>query len=230
MRARIGQSLVGVFLLFSAISTTSALPIDVVKVDWANSYLLAGSGGLENPLLRVAFNPQPEPPAAGVLSYGVPPNPAFPPDPIITNSGDFAEGSMFRLLFGISNELGLLIPEAGIVAGPRGSLLDFNVFNDSGAVEFVVQLELTSSSGGTSLDWVAFNPQPEPPALGIGAASFGADFSFDSFSDVSLAIRVMDSQGTPITLTQVPVPAPILLLSLGLALLGWSRRYLPRKS
>ena len=31
-------------------------------VDWTGSIDLQGSGGVENPLLRVGFNPQPEPP------------------------------------------------------------------------------------------------------------------------------------------------------------------------
>ncbi len=228
MRMRIERILAGVLLFFAVINVTWALPAEEIKVDWGKSFVLAGSGGLENPVLQVAFNPQPEPPVVGVLSYGKPPDPAYPPDPIITNSGDFGKGSLFRLLFGISSDSGLAIPEEGVAGGPVGSLMDFNVLDDLGAVMFSVQLELTTSGGGTSIDWVAFNPQPEPPKLGENAAAFGADFSFDSFSDVFLAIRVMDSRGTPITLTQVPAPASILLLSLGLAVLGWSR--LPRKS
>tara|TARA_R110002049_G_scaffold134756_12_gene294324 strand:+ start:1490 stop:2182 length:693 start_codon:yes stop_codon:yes gene_type:complete len=230
MKKCIEQRVAVALLVFAASNATWALTIEEMKVDWGNSYILAGSGGLENPLLRVAFNPQPEPPAAGVLSYGRPMEEGYPPDPIITNTGDFTEGALFRVLFGISGESGLMIPGEGVAGGPNGSLLDFNVFNDSGAVAFAVQLELTTSSGGNSINWVAFNPQPEPPALGDGAASFGADLSFDSFSDVSMAVRVFDSQGAPITLTQVPLPAPIVLLGLGLMQLAWSRRTVPRKS
>jgi hypothetical protein len=47
-----------------------ALPVQAIivdNVDWSNSFLLQGSG-LENPLVRVGFNPQPEPPAIPVQS------------------------------------------------------------------------------------------------------------------------------------------------------------------
>ena len=90
-------------------NTAQAAHLDLIDVDWDNSFLFAGSGGLENPLLRVAFNPQPEPPAGGLLSFGPPPRREYPPGPGITHSGDFDVGTPFRLLFGISNGLALTI-------------------------------------------------------------------------------------------------------------------------
>ncbi len=198
--------------------------LEDIEVDWGNSYRFAGSGGLENPLLRVAFNPQPEPPAGGALSFGMPPDPAYPPDPVITHSGDFESGQPFRLLFGISNGMDLFLPTSTIVGGPDGvSLFLFDVMDAAGLKVFDVQLELSSSSGGSPIEWVAFNPQPEPPALGEGGALFGADFSFSSFSDVSLAIRVHDAVGGIITLTAIPEPGALLLTASGLLLLA--RRY-----
>lgn len=202
-------------------------------VDWSRDFVLAGSGGLDSPLVEVAFNPQPEPPAGGLLTFGPPPMPSYPPDPVIVHTGDFQPGTPFRLLFGIANGMELAIPDASVAAGPGADgLLSFDVLAPSGNQAltrgarkvFEVQLALATTSGGSPLDWQAFNPQPEPPALGPGAAAFGADFSFSSFSDVSLAVRVLDAEGAPLTLTSVSEPGSLALLGMGLAVAAVTRR------
>ncbi len=204
-------------------NAAQATVLENKDVDWGRSLLFATAGGLENPLVRVGFNPQPEPPAGGVLSFGKPPNPAYPPDPIITHSGDFGAGTPFRLLFGIASGMELTIPTSAVENGPdRSSLFNFDVLDVTGARIFDVQLEMTTTSGGLAIDWVAFNPQPEPPALGDGAM-FGADLSFSSFSDVSLAIRIYDAAGTPLTLRAVPEPGIVLLTVSAIGLMSLTR-------
>ena len=218
------RNLITVMAMIVATDTAQATLLDQ-DVDWDNSFLFAGTGGIENPLVRVGFNPQPEPPAGGMLTFGTPPDSEYPPDPVITHSGDFNAGAPFRLLFGISNDLGLTILEGSIVDGPGdSSLLEFDVLNNLGALVFDVQLEFTTTSGGSPIDWVAFNPQPEPPAIGANGTAFGADFTFSSFSDASLAIRIHDAAGDIITLQQVPEPGTLLLLSVGIGLMGMFRK------
>lgn len=203
-------------LLIVALAFTTHAQATPISVDWARSLLFSIGGGLENPLLRVAFNPQPEPPAAGQLSFDQPLMTGYPPDPIITHSG--AEtGDMFRLLFGIGNTSPLSLPASVFSDEPAGHAFAFDVLFDAigvPATAFHVVLELMSASGGAPGSWVAFNPQPEPPALGAGAQSFGADFTFSSFSDVSLRVQIFDAAGNPLQLHLVPEPSTLLLFAL----------------
>src|SRR5690606_36194859 len=74
-------------LLIIALTFAGHATATPISVDWARSLLFSVGGGLENALLRVAFNPQPEPPAAGQLSFADPTTTGYPPDPIITHSG-----------------------------------------------------------------------------------------------------------------------------------------------
>jgi|GEM_PF-2101120 len=196
-----------------------------VSVDWSNSFLFNVSGP-ENPLLRVAFNPQPEPPAGGLLTMGVPPNPAYPPDPVITHKG-ISSGTNFRLLAGMSANTSLaLLASAFDATDPHLLNLSFGTLpvnnNLGGSPLFEVQIELSTSSGGSPLNLVAFNPQPEPPALGPGAASYGADFTFTSFSDAMAAIRVHDANGA-IRSLKVPEPPGAMLMLLALGLVAANR-------
>jgi len=196
-----------------------------VEVDWTRSLLFRGSGGgLENPLLQVGFNPQPEPPAPGAFGYADPGMDGYPPDPVITHR-DASAGDRFRLLFGIASDVPLVLGDGGFV-DDLGQRFVQNVLGGDGTVSlrYLVEFELTTSSGGAPIDWVMFNPQPEPPALGSAAASFGADFSFDSFSDASLRLRVMDAAGTPVALLRVAEPTSSLLLALGFGCAAALRR------
>jgi len=200
---------------FAALLVALAAPAAAVPVDWSNTFRFSAPG-VENPLLQVGFNPQPEPPAGGMLSFGTPPNPAYPPDPIITHSGA-TTGTPFRLLFGMNAASDLIIVDANF----ENPGLFVIVLADAAAISdaprlFEVQLELGTSGGGVPIDWVAFNPQPEPPAIGVEPVSFAADFTFDAFSDATLAIRLHDASGMPLALTQVPEPATLALLAAGL--------------
>jgi len=179
----------------------------LVTNNWGKSFVFQGSGGLSNPLLEIAFNPQPEPPNPGVVS-------SSRTNPVITHS-NVNTGTPFQLLFGISGDSPLFIDPSSINRPIAGELqLEFFGGTDDDA--FTVFLMMLTSSSGTPIDWVAFNPQPEPPRLGVGAASFGADFAFSSYSDVTLSIQVLDANGTPISLKQVPEPETVWLIGLGL--------------
>ncbi len=207
-------------------------PAAVAKpVSWDSSFLFSG-GGLENPLLRVAFNPQPEPPAAGVLSFQDPPVTGYPPDPVITHN-EVATDTPFQLLVGLGTADTPLSLTSAAFSTPSTLVLTFGSLGGiatpaGGAALFDVEIDLTTESGGNPIDIVAFNPQPEPPAVGAGAAAYGAEFLFSSYSAVSAAFRLHDATGTPLTLTRVAEPTLPALLGLGLlALLSLRQRQLP---
>lgn len=200
------QRLPSVVLLMLLAARTEAVPI---AVDWSNTFMFSAPG-VQNPLLQVGFNPQPEPPEGGVLSFGAPPNPAYPPDPIITHAGA-TSGTPFRLLLGVGADTPLYVDTAGFVGPGVYALTIGDLASPTGSILFEVRLALGTSGGGLPIDWVAFNPQPEPPALGAGAVSFAADFTFDAFSDATLAIRLMDVAGMPLALTPVTEPTTLAL-------------------
>jgi hypothetical protein len=79
-----------------------------------------------------------------------------------------------------------------------------------------VFLDFLTTSGGVmdGASAVAFNPQPEPPHGFGGGSDFGMNFTFTSFSDVSVSLRILDTQGNQLTFILVPEPA------MGLALMG----------
>ncbi len=190
-----------------------------VTVDWGDADPILINAGLENPLVLVGFNPQPEPPAlvqnaifdptALVLERaGVEPTPfqlylgarggefVYPPDPI----DDFDQQSIQFVTDG-GNPLQYLLDFSPTVRGadPTG-------ISDPGNPFF-------------------FNPQPEPPAAFDSA--IGLSFLFKDLTNVdtvSLRLQVFDGNEA-LGISPVPLPAAVWLFgSALLGLIGWSSR------
>lgn len=194
------------------VSSTAAYGI----VDWSHAIDLQGTGGIENPIVRVGFNPQPEPP--GHTGPGV--NLTNPMMPVLTTP---TEGEPdFEIFFAIANS-GVLTINALGAPDPFGHFEFEVLYATSGAKAYDVLFDITTSSGGVpdKMSWVAFNPQPEPPGL-PGAGTIGFDFYFTSLSEATLGMQVLDSSGRSFSFT--PEPATALLFGLGSLVLLRKRR------
>jgi hypothetical protein len=205
----------------------AALPhaASATPADWSSGFALQTAGGVVNPAILVAFNPQPEPPAyVGETLFSTVGGAA---QLTVTGVSNPAGGppQNFQFLFGVASLLG---PSA--ISFPPDPIKDFSIaFTiDAGGipVAFTAEVDVTSSSGGGPAPGtaVAFNPQPEPPALGLGDfETYGLDFAVTSLSDVTLTLRILDAVGNQLDLTPIPEPATFALFGFGLAGLGFAR-------
>jgi PEP-CTERM motif len=193
-------------------------------VNWANAFVLqdvttsATGGPVENPLVLVGFNPQPEPPAG--------------PDTVLNNSTPnmpelgltgVNNPQTFRLLFAIGAPTGKFAISSSTDATANGLSLTVTGPNGSYMIDFGFR---TSSMGGISDpgSLVGFNPQPEPPAGPADSAVFGMDFQFTSLSDAFVSLQVTGPGGNSLTFRQVPEPAALAIFLVGLAGLGLMKR------
>ncbi len=149
-------------------------------VDWADAFRFQTSGGFQNPGVYIGFNPQPEPPA-----YVTPPE------------IDLSESTQLRMTIpdiGVSDggaQILFALPEEFEFVAEGEPAGEAFFFQGVGPSPVNIQLTMTTGSGGTSApgSWVAFNPQPEPPA---GFNSIGFEFQFTSFSPATLVVEILD--------------------------------------
>lgn len=196
-------------------------------VDWSDSFLLQTSGGLVNPAVLVGFNPQPEPPAyTSETQLSIVGGAA---QLVVTDVSNPMVGLQnFQFLFGVAANAGPLrsfvVPSDPI----NDFRLDFSINTGGGPVDFSAIVDVQSSSGGRIAPGseVAFNPQPEPPALGLGGfETYGLDFGLTSLSDVTLTLHILDAAGAQVDLRAIPEPAAIVLCSLAVGCWSLRRRY-----
>ena len=155
------------------------------EVDWSNAFRFSTSGGFENPALLVAFNPQPEPPAithAPEIDL-LEPTQLKMTLPDLSNS----EGGA-RILFAVPE--GFEIKAGGL---PTNQF----VFQTIGQGVQDVRIDFSTDSGAfvSPGSWVAFNPQPEPPA---GWAAIGFDFELPLLLPATITIQIMDDSVAPL--------------------------------
>jgi hypothetical protein len=155
-----------------------------VEVDWRNSIPLSASSEFENPLVRLAFNPQPEPPdVLPALDLNNPVMPSltipYPPDDIHD----------FRILFGLRSETPnwtyeMLLPDGSEAPPDQSGHYEFFAIGPGGDLR--VTMDITESNGSPLefINWQGFNPQPEPPAFWDAqeAQSVGFDFELQMAS------------------------------------------------
>ena len=182
------------------------------SVAWASAVVVQPTGGgFEHPLMSIAFNPQPEPPAG-------------PTDPLVDLSDPTTlsltlpgqTASDFQLAIATLDPAGG--PATPMRLDPSGELVGGTYqFRAANGSSYAVVVEFTSASGfpPDPIKWRAFNPMPEPPALPSDLIGFG--FSFDpsgmiafgggGTDDVSVTLRIQAPDQSFLSFYQTNVPA-----------------------
>jgi PEP-CTERM motif len=180
-----------------------------------NAFLPVGDADLAmssflSPEVLVGFNPQPDPPGtpATFLSLGDPTAPVF------TNlSGSVTYGFIISFInFSPPDPCDMTLPTPN-----RDGKTGFSCSGLTDGVVNSLDAALTFTGPGGVVDWVSFNPQPDPPG---DVAAF--DVTFGGDASVALSISV---DGTPLDFALVPEPGTLSLF--GTALIGlaaWRRR------
>ena len=206
MKAKLAATCIIGLLFICALSTwgvTTALA-GIEPVPW-----LPTSGGFDNPIFWVLFNPQPEPPGDW-FTYSV------------NSQGEAVFTAQYganglRLMFGVSSLTGLLNNMSlSLTADGFTSLV-------LSGTQPIYRADFTFDSGGMLFpgSLVAFNPQPEPP----GAPYIKQWVTFDLLdaaggsvlpgTDVNMTMRLMDTNGNLVKLEPAPVPEPATVLLFG---------------
>ena len=213
MKAKLAARCIIGLLFICALSTWGVTPAlaGIEPVPW-----MPTSGGFDNPIFWVLFNPQPEPPGYQMNVS------TDPQGNLVFNAAYGADG--LRLLFGASGPTGLFdtISLWETANGFASQLLK--------GTQLLYTADFMFDSGGMSFpgSLVAFNPQPEPP----GAPLINQWVTFDLLdaaggpvlpgTDVNMTMRLTDANGKLIKLepAQFPVPEPTTLLLFGAGIAG----------
>lgn len=190
----------------SIVAASAAAPASAAMVDWMEAVPIVVNAGIESPLVLFGFNPQPEPPPAG-LSRSVLIDPTF------------AE----QALGGIEPQPFLLFVAAsgGAFSAPSEPVMDFSMlsvgFTTVGGQDLTFRFAFApDGDGDASLgisDPLFFNPQPEPPPIFDDA--FGLQFAFElmGVEQASIRLQALDDQGQALGLSAVPLPPALGLLA-----------------
>ncbi len=201
-----------VFLFYPVLSHSVIL--NPIAVDWSHSFLLNDLATGEAKI-RVAFYP-PDPITPSDLNL------SDPSDVALTYSSSNPASHILFAISGGGQQLFVNAPGA-----PVKNLFEFDILDVAGALQYSIKLDILTSSNGLPVpgSWVAFNPQPEPPALPVGSAAIGFDFNFSSLSAATMRMQVFDPTGAALSFSAVPLPATAWLFASGLlGILGMARR------
>ena len=163
-----------------------------------------------NPEVLVGFNPQPDPPGTPPTFLSL----TDPTSPVFTN---LSAGVSYGFVISFINffppdpcDMTLPTPDS------RGNT-GFSCSGVAGTVPTTFDAALTFTGPGGVVDWVSFNPQPDPPG---DVAAYDVTFAGDASVALSISLN-----GTPLGFAPVPEPGTLTLF--GTALIGlasWRRR------
>ncbi len=203
--------LVAAFAAASAPAHAATFVPNYIFPDGSIGFALTSQGGVVNPGVLVGFNPQPDPPAFDFAPTTM--SLDHPSNPVLVSPGPCRDtcpaNSMFRIemsLLGIGNaHLG--VPPEPDSQGNTG--LTFT------ALDHRFILALNVSGPGSVVDWVAFNPQPDPPATW-----FAMQFAYGDPPQLSFRL-FEDGNQTPLQFQlATPLPAAWTMMLAGFAGLG----------
>jgi hypothetical protein len=168
--------------------------------EFAMRYLppLETSGGVLNPGVIFAFNPQPDPPGIPILDL------ADRYEPVLIQPG--AGGGTYVFVMSFVGLPGLQLPavQRPDIDGVTDFTFDY--------ADHVFEVGLAFSNPGAVGDWESFNPQPDPPGVWFSdAITYAA-------GDPHVAITVFED-GSQLKFA-VPEPATWTLMGLAFAWLG----------
>jgi hypothetical protein len=199
-------------LAITTITPADASPVspnyNYIFPDGSSGFALTSQGGPINPGVLVGFNPQPDPPAIPPPTTLSLSNPA---NPILVSPGPCDVACPATAYNFVMSFQGIGNPTLGTPAVPNSdgnTSLSFT----AGLHQFELFLKV---NGPTSIiDWVAFNPQPDPPA-----DWFAVQVTFAGDPQASFSL-VEDGQQLSFQLARTPVPATLPLFASGLGVIG----------
>jgi hypothetical protein len=168
------------------------------------------ANGFLSPEVLVGFNPQPDPP-------GTPPTFLSLTDPTAPLFTNLSPGVSYAFIISFIN---FVPPDPCDMTLPTPNSDGRTGFSCSGVIGTVansLDAALTFTGPGGVVDWVSFNPQPDPPG---DVVAYDVTFAGDASVAVSISVN-----GTPLDFDLVPEPGTMSLF--GTALIGlaaWRRR------
>lgn len=206
-------------LVAAASVPAHAAPYNYVFPDGTGGFALTSTGGPVNPGILVGFNPQPDPPAFGKTTITL----ADPASPVLVSPGPCHDGvcvSTYNLVMAFE---GIGSPAFHIGAPNSDGFTTFDFTTGPAGITHAFEVTLHVTGPTSIASWVAFNPQPDPPA-----DWFAFQVGFASGGDPDLGFSVTED-GSPLQFqlasTPLPPALPLLATSVGaMGVLGWRRR------
>jgi hypothetical protein len=170
-----------------------------------------------NPEVLVGFNPQPDPP-------GTPPTFLSLVDPTSPVFANLSPGLAYSFVISFINFFPPDPCEMTFPAPDAHGNTGFSCSGLTGGSPETFDVALNFDGPGGVADWVAFNPQPDPPGEPVGEMLSFAGLSITTTEDPTVTLSI-SLNGTPLDFSAIPEPGTLSLF--GTALVGfvsWRRR------